>query len=691
MISALVTISIATSETARCCTYGEADAAAPSPVRGPPSATGGGDGEGAEDGECPGGGCPGGSALSYGSAAAAFAPATPAPPPPLPAEEGTQTPRQYTVAGSEDGVAVAAATPSAADGSSVVEGHAPPERDTWDSFPPYIKTTSTLLCAIILGVGVAGNVMVPLVILRSRDMRNSTNVFLVNLSVADLLVLLLCTPTLLVEVHSRPEVWVLGPHMCKAVPFVELTVAHASVLTILAISFERYYAICEPLKAGYVCTKGRAFLLCLLSWAVAAVFTSPVLAVSQYEEETEYYDGTLVPVCFMVADTFWPAAYFLLIISIFFLLPFVVLVVLYSVIARHLMAAPGITISSSSAPALIPRIPRSRQDSVSSAAECQSGCGGGEDSTTNPQAPPPPQSSRRSRDAGGRRHHYRGTANSANSSCSTSTNYRHRRQVVVMLGTVVASFFVCLTPFRVLTVMVITMETGAYGLFGQEAFYCILLASRLLIYLHSALNPCLYNLMSSKFRRGFGRLFCCECCRGGGRRARRNKRRLRQSLMGGSSDWWSRRGGREGIASSFTSRGGADDGDARASEYATYSSGSFSSTWTFGRRGGVQTSSTMSSSSSGKRRRHRSSTTSSSLGSFNKGNHRRAESFGGPPPSSKMNNSPELVVTEAGQGNNSRSYSQEKQSVSRTSSLANGRQGWEVSKWAVLRREESYV
>lgn len=59
----------------------------------------------------------------------------------------------------------------------------------------------------------------------------------------------------------------------KAVPFVELTVAHASVLTILAISFERYYAICEPLKAGYKCTKERALMICVGAWVVAAIFT----------------------------------------------------------------------------------------------------------------------------------------------------------------------------------------------------------------------------------------------------------------------------------------------------------------------------------------------------------------------------------------------------------------------------------
>lgn len=51
--------------------------------------------------------------------------------------------------------------------------------------------------------------------MKTKDMRNSTNIFLTNLSIADLLVLLVCTPTVLVEVNSRPETWVLGQEMCK--------------------------------------------------------------------------------------------------------------------------------------------------------------------------------------------------------------------------------------------------------------------------------------------------------------------------------------------------------------------------------------------------------------------------------------------------------------------------------------------
>ncbi|XP_064551219.1 growth hormone secretagogue receptor type 1 isoform X2 [Drosophila montana] len=303
--------------------------------------------------------------------------------------------------------------------------------------PSYIRTTAMFFCIIIMLLGVIGNVMVPIVIVKTKDMRNSTNIFLTNLSIADLLVLLVCTPTVLVEVNTRPETWVLGHEMCKAVPFVELTVAHASVLTILAISFERYYAICEPLKAGYVCTKARAILICVLAWGIAALFTSPILWVAEYKL-VEYIDGSSVPVCLTQAIGVSTVGFFLMTISVFFVLPFLMLVVLYGIIARNLVSSQSAML-------------RARP--------------------TKPEL-----------------------------------SLKARKQVVLMLGAVVLSFFVCLLPFRVLTLWIILSTEQTLHDMGLVRYYSLLYFCRIMLYLNSAMNPILYNLMSTKFRKGFARL-----------------------------------------------------------------------------------------------------------------------------------------------------------------------------------------
>ncbi|XP_058467593.1 growth hormone secretagogue receptor type 1 isoform X2 [Malaya genurostris] len=306
--------------------------------------------------------------------------------------------------------------------------------------PEYIRATSMVFCIIIMCLGVIGNIMVPIVILKTKDMRNSTNIFLTNLSIADLLVLLVCTPTVLVEVNSPPEVWVLGEEMCKAVPFVELTVAHASVLTILAISFERYYAICEPLKAGYVCTKARALVICLAAWTVAAILTSPILLFAEYSVE-EYPDGSRAAVCLTKASNIWTVTFFLMTISLFFLLPLIILVVLYAIIAKNLIANNN-----------------SRMKIRLSKPEL---------------------------------------------------SYKARKQVVLMLGAVVLAFFTCLLPFRILTLWIIIVSEETFQKLAVEKYYNLLYFSRIMLYLNSAVNPILYNLMSSKFRKGFQRL--CKC------------------------------------------------------------------------------------------------------------------------------------------------------------------------------------
>ncbi|GBP26540.1 Thyrotropin-releasing hormone receptor [Eumeta japonica] len=94
-----------------------------------------------------------------------------------------------------------------------------------------------------------------------------------------------------------------------------------------------------------------------------------------------------------------------------------------------------------------------------------------------------------------------------NSKNGQNTNIlRYRKQVILMLGTVVLSFFVCLLPFKALTLWIIVFPPETIMSLGIDGYYILLYFCRVMLYLNSAINPILYNLMSSKFRDGFVKL-----------------------------------------------------------------------------------------------------------------------------------------------------------------------------------------
>lgn len=95
--------------------------------------------------------------------------------------------------------------------------------------------------------------------------------------------------------------------------------------------------------------------------------------------------------------------------------------------------------------------------------------------------------------------------NSKNTS-SAGNVVRYRKQVILMLGTVVLSFFICLLPFKALTLWIIVFPPETIMSLGIEGYYILLYFCRVMLYLNSAINPILYNLMSSKFREGFIKL-----------------------------------------------------------------------------------------------------------------------------------------------------------------------------------------
>lgn len=94
----------------------------------------------------------------------------------------------------------------------------------------------------------------------------------------------------------------------------------------------------------------------------------------------------------------------------------------------------------------------------------------------------------------------------AKTSMPSQSVIKYRKQVILMLGTVVLAFFICLLPFRALTFWIIVAPAGSNIEMGFETYYNILYFSRIMFHINSAVNPILYNIISSKFRGGFLRL-----------------------------------------------------------------------------------------------------------------------------------------------------------------------------------------
>jgi len=89
--------------------------------------------------------------------------------------------------------------------------------DGMDEMKPLSSVTLVLISVtygVIFLVGILGNVSVGLAVWGNRELRTPTNFFLLNLSVADLLVLLVCMPISLLETWV-PFPWLLGEALCE--------------------------------------------------------------------------------------------------------------------------------------------------------------------------------------------------------------------------------------------------------------------------------------------------------------------------------------------------------------------------------------------------------------------------------------------------------------------------------------------
>ncbi|CAG5117370.1 unnamed protein product [Candidula unifasciata] len=134
--------------------------------------------------------------------------------------------------------------------------------------------SSIFLCAVILLV-LVGNTLVVLAVATTRKLRTVTNVFIVNLACADLLLGVLILP--FSAVLEIKDVWIFGQIWCQAWLAVDVWLCTASILNLCCISFDRYVAITWPIRYPGLMSSRRAKTLVAGVWLFSFIIGCPPL------------------------------------------------------------------------------------------------------------------------------------------------------------------------------------------------------------------------------------------------------------------------------------------------------------------------------------------------------------------------------------------------------------------------------
>ncbi|XP_054274366.1 neuropeptide SIFamide receptor-like isoform X1 [Macrosteles quadrilineatus] len=205
----------------------------------------------------------------------------------------------------------------------------------------YPTAVTVLLCVAYVSVfiiGVVGNTCVVMVVYRSPKMRSSTNLFIANLACADLLVNIICLPfTLTSNIMSA---WTMGWLICKIIPYLQGVSVNASINTLVAISVERCFAICYPLKWQISSRVSKRAILAI--WLLSLTITLPWAVFFKLQP---LYEGSEEQACLEVWPTNYSGNVYFIIANLLmcYLLPLTIITACYLLIWRKvfLRRPPG--------------------------------------------------------------------------------------------------------------------------------------------------------------------------------------------------------------------------------------------------------------------------------------------------------------------------------------------------------------
>uniref|UniRef100_A0A3B4ZF20 Neuropeptide FF receptor 2 n=1 Tax=Stegastes partitus TaxID=144197 RepID=A0A3B4ZF20_9TELE len=146
---------------------------------------------------------------------------------------------------------------------------------------PSVAAVFTVSYLLIFLVCMVGNGVVCFIVLRSKNMRTVTNLFILNLAISDLLVGIFCMPTTLVD--NIITGWPFGSVVCKLSGMVQGISVSASVFTLVAIAVDRFRCIVYPFKQKLTIATSK--LIIIIIWVLAVSIMCPSGVMLQVTKE----------------------------------------------------------------------------------------------------------------------------------------------------------------------------------------------------------------------------------------------------------------------------------------------------------------------------------------------------------------------------------------------------------------------
>ncbi|XP_049624894.1 C-X-C chemokine receptor type 2-like [Suncus etruscus] len=184
---------------------------------------------------------------------------------------------------------------------------------------------------LVFLLSLLGNALVVLVVLSSLISRSVTDIYLLNLAIADLLFAL----TLPIWAASKVKGWVFGIPLCKIVSFLKEVNFYSGILLLACISVDRYLAI---VHATRTLTQKRHWVkfICLGIWTLSLILSLPMLL---FRTTVEYNSNVFCYEAMGTNTTKWRLVMRILPQTFGFLLPLLVMLICYGLSLRTLFKA----------------------------------------------------------------------------------------------------------------------------------------------------------------------------------------------------------------------------------------------------------------------------------------------------------------------------------------------------------------